>query len=98
MDVRGREATTGPLGTGAAISVGMAMGARWMAAYFNRRAISCSDYDTYAIPTLDRIRYAPAAGVARGGYVVADPEGGDPEVILVATGSEVHVALSGLAR
>ena len=71
----------------------MAMGARWMAAYFNRRAISCSDYDTYAIPTLDRIRYAPAAGVARGGYVVADPAGGDPEVILVATGSEVHVAL-----
>jgi transketolase len=45
----GVEATTGPLGTGAATSVGMAMGARWMAAYFNRPGYDLVDYDTYAI-------------------------------------------------
>jgi transketolase len=46
-----------------------------------------------ALPTLDRSMYAPAAGLARGGYILADPPGGDPQVILIATGSEVHVAL-----
>jgi transketolase len=46
-----------------------------------------------ALPTLDRTRYASAAGLARGGYVLADPVDGPPAVILVATGSEVHVAL-----
>ena len=41
------------------------------------------------LPTLDRQRYASAAGVARGAYVLADPPDGEPEVILIATGSEV---------
>ena len=36
----------------------------------------------------------PAAGLAKGGYVVADSDGGDPEVILMGTGTEVHVALA----
>jgi transketolase len=47
-----------------------------------------------SVPVLDRSRYAPAAGLRRGGYVLADAEGGDPEVILVATGSEVALALA----
>jgi transketolase len=46
-----------------------------------------------SLPTLDRTRYAPATGLARGGYVMADPPDGTPDVILVATGSEVHAAL-----
>jgi len=46
-----------------------------------------------ALPTLDRTRYAPASGVARGAYILADPPDGDPEVILLATGSEVALAL-----
>jgi transketolase len=46
-----------------------------------------------ALPTLDRSKYAPAAGVARGAYVLADARGGSPEVILIATGSEVSLAL-----
>jgi transketolase len=46
-----------------------------------------------AVPTLDRSRYAPASGVARGGYVLADSEG-VPEVILIATGSEVQLAIT----
>jgi len=41
------------------------------------------------LPTLDRSKYAPAAGVARGAYVLADAPEGNPEVILIATGSEV---------
>ena len=46
-----------------------------------------------ALPTLDRSKYASAAGVARGAYVLADPPGGKPEVILMATGSEVALAV-----
>src|ERR687892_297834 len=42
----GVEATTGPLGTGAATTVGMAIGSRWMAAYFNRPGYTLFDYDT----------------------------------------------------
>jgi len=45
------------------------------------------------VPVLDRSRYASAEGLRRGGYVLADSDGGDPEVILIATGSEVALAL-----
>ncbi|MCW6532462.1 transketolase [Sphingomonas sp. MMSM20] len=44
-----------------------------------------------ALPTLDRSKYASAAGVAKGAYVLADSP--DPQVILIATGSEVSLAL-----
>jgi transketolase len=47
-----------------------------------------------ALPTIDRAKYASASGVARGAYVLADPEGGGiPEVILIATGSELALAV-----
>ncbi len=47
-----------------------------------------------ALPTLDRSVYAPASGLARGGYVLVDADGGGKaQVILIATGSEVHLAL-----
>ena len=46
-----------------------------------------------ALPTLDRTKYAPATGVARGGYILADAEGGKPQVILMATGSEVYLCI-----
>jgi transketolase len=45
------------------------------------------------LPTLDRRNYAPATGVARGAYVLADPPGGNPEVILIASGSELSLAV-----
>ncbi len=45
------------------------------------------------LPTLDRRMYAPATGVARGAYVLADPPGGNPEVILIASGSELSLAV-----
>jgi len=46
-----------------------------------------------ALPTFDRTKYAPASGLARGAYVLADAEGGKPQVILMATGSEVYLCI-----
>jgi transketolase len=45
------------------------------------------------LPTLDRSKYAPASGVARGAYVLADAPDGNPQVILIATGSELSLAV-----
>jgi transketolase len=45
------------------------------------------------LPTLDRSKYAPASGVSQGAYVLADAPGGQPEVILIASGSEVILAV-----
>ena len=47
-----------------------------------------------ALPTLDRTRYAAASGLARGAYVLAEAPGAKPEVILLATGSEVQLCVS----
>jgi len=44
------------------------------------------------MPTLDRTKYAPAAGVERGGYVLIDAPNGRPDVLLMATGSELSLA------
>jgi len=46
-----------------------------------------------ALPHLDRDTLGAASGLRRGAYVLADAEGGDPQAILIATGSEVSVAL-----
>lgn len=46
-----------------------------------------------ALPTFDRSQYASAAGVAKGAYIMADAPGGAPEVILIASGSEVALIL-----
>jgi len=45
------------------------------------------------MPTYDRTKYAPASGVAKGAYVFADAEGGKPDVILMGTGSELHLCV-----
>jgi len=42
---------------------------------------------------IDREKYAPASGLAKGAYVLADPPGGDPEVVLMSSGSEVALVL-----
>ena len=47
-----------------------------------------------AIPTLDRSRYASANGVSRGAYILADAENSKPEVLLLATGSEVSLCVA----
>ncbi len=46
-----------------------------------------------AVPTLDRAKYAPAAGLAKGAYVLADTAGAKPEVILISSGSEVALCV-----
>ena len=47
-----------------------------------------------ALPTLDRTKYASAAGVSKGGYVLADSPGSKPEVILMGTGSEISLCVA----
>ncbi len=51
-----------------------------------------------AMPTLDRSRYAPASGVAGGGYVLSDPAEGQPQVILIGTGSELSLCIEASER
>ena len=46
-----------------------------------------------AMPTYDRTKFAPASGVAKGAYVLVDAEGGKPDVILMGTGSELHLCV-----
>ena len=45
------------------------------------------------MPTLDRTKYAPASGLAKGAYILADAQAGAPEVILIGTGSEVALCV-----
>jgi transketolase len=51
-----------------------------------------------AVPTLDRSRYAAADGLRRGAYVLSDPPDGEPELILIATGSEVGLIVAAAER
>ena len=46
-----------------------------------------------ALPTFDRTRYAAASGLAKGAYILADAEDGKPDVLLLATGSEVSLCI-----
>jgi transketolase len=50
------------------------------------------------LPVIDRKQFAPASGLAQGAYVLADAKGSAPEVILIATGSEVSIALEAHER
>ena len=47
-----------------------------------------------ALPTLDRTKYAPASGAAKGGYILADAPGAKPELILIGTGSELSLCVA----
>jgi len=51
-----------------------------------------------AVPTFDRSKYASAAGVAKGAYILADAPDGKPEVILMGTGSEVSLCVDAYER
>ncbi len=58
----------------------------------------CLILSRQAMPTLDRTRYAPASGLARGGYVLADDPSRTPDVILMASGSEVTLCVDARER
>jgi transketolase len=54
---------------------------------------ACLVFSRQKLPVFDRTRYAPAVGLARGAYVMADADGGKPQVILIASGSEVQLCI-----
>jgi transketolase len=58
-----------------------------------RNQPACLVLSRQGLPTFDRERYASAAGVARGAYVLADADGDEPQVILIGTGSEVRLCV-----
>ena len=64
---------------------------RWLMTY--REGPVFLSLTRQVLPNLDRSRLAPASELARGAYVLADAEGGPPEAIILATGSEVSLAL-----
>jgi transketolase len=63
----------------------------WQAAIENKSGPTVLVLTRQGVPTLDRSRYAPADGVRRGAYVLSDAD--QPQVLLLATGSEVKIAL-----
>jgi len=65
----------------------------WRAALQNREGPTALIFTRQDLPVLDRTKYAPAEGLRRGGYVLWQADGGVPEVIIIGTGSEVHIAL-----
>ena len=65
----------------------------WRAALLNREGPTALIFTRQKLPLLDRTTLAPAGGLQRGAYVLWESVEGTPEVILVGTGSEVHVAL-----
>lgn len=65
----------------------------WMVALENRTGPTALVLSRQSLPILDRSRLAPADGLRRGGYVLADTEDGPPALILIATGSEVSLVL-----
>jgi transketolase len=70
----------------------------WQAALSVQRRPVALVLSRQPVPTLDRNRYAGAEGVLRGGYVISEAEGGNPEVILIATGSELYLAVEAQAK
>ncbi len=63
----------------------------WIAALRNRGAPTALVLTRQNVPTLDRTKYAPAGNLKKGAYVLRDSPGGRPELILIATGSEVQL-------
>jgi transketolase len=55
---------------------------------------ACLVLSRQPLPTLDRARYAPASGVSRGAYILAEADKASPEVLLIGTGSEVSLCIA----
>jgi transketolase len=58
-----------------------------------KNAPACLALSRQALPIFDRTKYAPASGLARGAYILADADQGAPQVILIGSGSEVQLCV-----
>ena len=67
----------------------------WEVALERREGPTALVLSRQGLPVLDRSQLGPADGLRRGGYVLREAASGGPEAIIVATGSEVHIALEG---
>jgi transketolase len=65
----------------------------WKAALLNNKGPTALVFTRQKLPVLDRADFAPASGLQQGAYVLWQETEGPPEVILIGTGSEVHLAL-----
>jgi transketolase len=65
----------------------------WRVALRNATGPTALALTRQQVPVLDRSKYAPAAGVGRGGYTLWQAREGAPQAIIIGTGSEVHIAL-----
>jgi len=65
----------------------------WKAAIKHRSGPVALALTRQKLPIIDRKKFAPAQGLHRGAYILAEAEGGTPEVIIIATGSEVNPSL-----
>lgn len=65
----------------------------WKTALAQTSRPSCIVLSRQPLPTLDRTQYASAEGLSKGAYVLADAKDGEPDVILIATGSEVGMTV-----
>jgi transketolase len=70
----------------------------WKIALAQTHKPSCIVLSRQPLPTLDRTQYASAEGVAKGAYVLADAGEGEPQVILIATGSEVGMTVEAFEK
>jgi transketolase len=65
----------------------------WRAALLNQRGPTALVFTRQKLPVLDRTELSPAEGLHKGAYVLWETGGGKPEIIIIGTGSEVHIAL-----
>ncbi len=71
--------------------------AAWRIAVERRRPVALV-LTRQKLPVLDPARHPIAAGVPRGGYILEEADGGRPDIVLVASGSEVHLVLAARAK
>ncbi|MBW8745183.1 MAG: transketolase [Sphingomonas sp.] len=70
----------------------------WRVAIRNNNQPTALIFSRQALPTLDRSKYASAEGLTKGGYILAEAKGGDPEIILISAGSEVSLVVAAHER
>lgn len=68
----------------------------WLAGIERKDGPTALVLSRQALPVIDRTRYAPASGLRKGAYILAEASGSAPELILTGTGSEVHLLLQAM--